>query len=224
MLLNNSLFPITSQIAFLKADLQEVKNEFLKWQNPLVDKFDNHFDFKTLNLSIEDTLKSLLPLTIAERRRYILIPTLNNWVCLIDNGHTGTDRTVPEVLGKRLNCKTIFAIYDFQTEDTLLDIFDAKTSNFDLIRSISAINENGWKFEQYGNIQDFENIEYYKSRQIKKRFNYNILQEYLEKIGINISDINFYKPHDTILIEKQGKMFDSTKELSLVEAQLYFKK
>lgn len=223
MLLDNKLYPITTQMSFLKADIEEIKNEFLQWQNPLVQKFDNFFDFKTIDIPLEDTLKSLLPLTTAERRRYILIPSKNDWVCLLDNGHTGTDRTVPEILGKRLNCKVIFTIYDPNTEDTLLDIFDSQNSNFDLIRSISAINENGWKFEQYGVIQDFENLEYYKSRQIKKRFNFNILKEYLNSLDINASDTSFYKPNKAILIEKKGEMFDSTKELSLEKAQLFFK-
>lgn len=223
MLLDSKLYPITTKMSFLKADIEEVKNEFLKWQNPLVEKFDNFFDFKTIDLPLEDTLKSLLPLTTAERRRYILITSKNNWVCLLDNGHTGTDRTVPEILGKRLDCKVVFTIYDPNTEDTLLDVFDTQNSSFNLIRSISAINENGWIFEQFGDIQDFENPEYYKSRQIKKRFNFNILKEYLDNLDINAFDASFYKSDKAILIEKKGKMFDSTKELSIKEAQLFFK-
>ncbi len=225
MLLNNKLYPITSQMAFLKANIEDVKTEFLKWQNPLVEKFDNHFDFKEINQTLNKVLETLLPLTTSERRRYILIPTKNDWVCLLDNGHIGTDRTVPEILGKRLKCRTIFSVYDYQTENTLLDIFDTKEkdSNFDLIRSISSINENGWEFEQYGNVQNFENTEYYKLRQIKKRFNFNILKEYLLKIGIDAFNDEFYNSKKSILIEKKGQMFNTTKELSLEEARTFFK-
>ena len=222
-LFNNNLYPITSHFAFIKANIDDIKNRFIEWQNPLVSEANNKLQIKHLKLNLKDTLLSLCPLTSVEKRRYLLIPTSSEWVCFLDNGHTGTDRTAPEVISKSLNCESAFIVYDDFTKSTLLDVFKIVNGNVDLVRSIYAIKDSKWEFEIYGDIQDFENPEYYKARQIKDRFNMNILNEYLEKLDIHVFDENFYNSTESIFFEKKGKMFDLTQELSLKQAQNFFK-
>ncbi|MBQ8360966.1 MAG: hypothetical protein IJX44_03355 [Bacteroidaceae bacterium] len=57
-------------------------------------------------------------------------------------------------------------------------------------RSILAYMEDRWVFWQEGELLPFENPEYYSNRFIKKRLNYDILVEYLGKMGINLFDID----------------------------------
>ncbi len=57
-------------------------------------------------------------------------------------------------------------------------------------RSILAYVEDRWVFWQEGELLPFENPAYYSSRFIKKRLNYDILVEYLGKMGINLFDID----------------------------------
>lgn len=57
-------------------------------------------------------------------------------------------------------------------------------------RVILAYMEDRWVFWQEGELLPFENPAYYSNRFIKKRLNYDILVEYLGKMGINLFDID----------------------------------
>lgn len=57
-------------------------------------------------------------------------------------------------------------------------------------RAILAYMEDRWVFWQRGELLPFENPAYYSNRFIKKRLNYDILVEYLGKMGINLFDID----------------------------------
>ena len=57
-------------------------------------------------------------------------------------------------------------------------------------RSVLAYMEDRWVFWQEGELLPFENPAYYSNRFIKKRLNYDILVEYLGKMGINLFDID----------------------------------
>lgn len=65
--------------------------------------------------------------------------------------------------------------------------FEYIHSNGD-IRIIMALKEDRWTFFQQGEPLPFENLEYYNSKRIKDRINFDIIKEYLLKLGID-----FYK-------------------------------
>lgn len=215
--------PITDKMAFLKADIGLVVEAFLAWQTPLVAEHKNIFYKVSINDSLEKLFQSLCPLTTAERRRYLFIPTQSEWVTLVDNGHTGTDRTIPEVLSTVINTDCVFFTYDSQTEETILDIYGMIEANkIDLIRSIAVVKEDGWRFYQYGSPLPFEDLVSYKSRRIKDRFNRPILNHYLKELGIDAFNDAFYNSKDAIMLIKQGPQFKNTKELTIEEAQNFF--
>ena len=165
----------------------------------------------------------LCPLTTPERRKYLFIPTQDKWVAFFDNGLTGTDRTAPEVLGGKLVAKMVYITFDHSSEETTFEYYSNVNNNFDLLRSIATINEGKWSFHQYGSPLFFEKTENYKTRQIKNRFNINLLIEYLEKLGIHGFNENFYLcQQGAVLLEKKGPVFDNTKTLSLLQAQNHF--
>ena len=224
VLFDDKLRPITTKIAYLKTDIDLIIENFTNWQIPLIAKHDNTFSKHTIVSNLKKTLLHLCPLTTAERRRYLFVPTQSKWVAFFDNGHTGTDRTIPEVLSKNLNAECVYFSYDPNTEETLFDYFKKVDNNeIDLSRSIATINDGGWKFHQYGTPLLFEKQENYKIRQIKSRFNLNLLSEYLKNLGINAFEENYYNTSKgSILLDKHGRKFDNTKDLTLEQAQDFF--
>lgn len=55
--------------------------------------------------------------------------------------------------------------------------------------------ESKWEFFQIGPIQEFENLDHYKSRKIKDRLNNEIVNAYLSSLGYEIGSDSFYKSH-----------------------------
>lgn len=217
----NELYPITSKSAFIEGDINNLVDIFIEWQNPLIQKNKNSFQISTIKGSLSEALKKLVPLTTGERRRYLFIPTQNQWVAYFDNGHTGTDRTAPTVLGQKSNSKNIYFSFDNNTEETTFELYDKLQNEIKLIRSIAVLKESKWEFDQYGSPLPFEKTENYSTRQIKKRFNIDLLTEYMKSLEIDAFNQNYYQ-NDAILIEKVGPIFPSTKQLSLEEAQNFF--
>ena len=217
------LKPITSKVAFIKADINQIVEKFLEWQSPLIAEHKNSFERTSINHTLENALLRLCPLTTVELRKYLFIPTNSPWVAFFDNGHMGTDRTAPEVLSKMLNTECVYVVCDADTGETLLDIYGKNSSaETDLIRSIAVIKEGGWKFYQYGTPLPFEDLEKYKARLIKNRFNLSMLNDYLKKFSIDIFNETFYCPDTAMLLSKSGPKFEATVELTLQQAQRFF--
>ncbi len=60
-------------------------------------------------------------------------------------------------------------------------------------RIVMALKEDRWTFFQKGEPLPFENMEYYNNRRIKDRINFDIIKEYMLKLGID-----FYKMDSSI--------------------------
>lgn len=222
------LKPITRAFGFIEGNAEElgiIADTLVDWQNPLVKEFKNRFVKKSLpHYSLESTLLELCPLTNCEIRKFLLIPTESQWVAFFDNLHMGTDTTGLVNICRLLKKQTIH----FHTipESTTFEIFaySEKIGSFDTVRSISAVKESKWDFDLYGEPLPFERLEYYKAKQIKKRFNFDILVEYLGHLGIRAFREDFYKPDKgSVLIEKIGPKFEATKEFTLQQAKDFWK-
>lgn len=213
-----NITPITSSFGFIYGDINSITDEFVSWQSPLL-KNENTLKKTIKTDNLENTFLELCPLTTVERRKYLFISTKNKWVAFFDNGHTGTDRGSIEIIGKKLKTKSIFISYKHDTNEVLFEYYNSGI----LERSISLVKEGKWIFQQYGTPFSFENPDYYKSRISKNKFNLDILIEYLKKIKIEAYDNKYYTPEkEAILIEKNGPMFEATKELNLKEAKEYY--
>jgi len=219
-LFNPNLYPITSAIAFINESPEIIVAELIKWQTPLIEKYRNTLSSAKINKDFTNTLLSLCPLTTAEIRKYLLIPINSEWTAFFDNGHTGTDSTAPKVLGRKLNKRMIYISNSKSLEENTFSYYDVKNNEYELIRSIAVIKESKWEFHQYGKIFDFENTDNFKSRIIKNRFTNEMVIEYLNHFGINLDKFNFC---NSIIVSKIGPKFEQTKELSLEEAQIFFR-
>lgn len=60
-------------------------------------------------------------------------------------------------------------------------------------RLASANGEDGWEFIQQGPIQTFEDLDYYSRQRVKDRLNREIITEYLEKLGFQVTRDAFWQ-------------------------------
>lgn len=222
--LNNELYPLTSRMAFIKKDLSITVNEFIKWQEPLIAKNNNTLTKTIINDNLKNTILKLCPLTTIEKRKFLFIPTCSEWVAYFDNGHTGTDRTIPEVLGSNLNCEMIYMTIDTTTNENIFEYYKMIDGKFDLRRSIAVIKEGKWKFHEYGGLLPFEELDRYKTRIVKEKFTIELLEKYLKSYNIDVFNESFYDTiKGSIIVNKIGPQYSNTKELTLIEAKTFFK-
>jgi hypothetical protein len=213
-LFNHKLSPITQSMAFLRGDLNKIVHEFIAWQTELVAANNNVLVKKKLSSDLFSMFMALCPLTSGECRRYLFVPTKGEWVLFLDNGHLGTDRSAPYVLGELLSVDLVYATHEPISETTMFEYCGVRDGGFDTIRAISVSKEGKWGFEQYGNPLPFEQLGRYKERQIKKRFDLPLLAGYLKHLGIEAFDEKFYQTN-AVLVEKSGPLYEQTREFSI---------
>ncbi len=95
-----------------------------------------------------------------------------------------------------------------------------ETHSLHHIRTISLANDGGkWRFDLIGTLQPFENEGYYKAKRLRDRFTKQILDEYLNKMGLNPFSEDFYDTSSAILIKHNGPVPDIVREFTLAQAQ-----
>lgn len=235
LLFDDDLAPITSTIGFLETGVGSAVSSFEFWQKPLWERSGSQLVKKTVLGDLRTVLLSLLPLNTVERRRFLFIPTHSKWVAYVENGMHGTDAVAPmSYLAEKVGCRglRVTAVPNTRRREgnktigrygaTVLEIYGAKHTYFlNYIRTISALNDGGhWSFHVGGTPQPFENLDSYKAKRIKDRFAPELLQKYLEIMGLHPFEESFYLPKGrAILIEKIGTLYPQTKEITLEEAR-----
>jgi len=62
------------------------------------------------------------------------------------------------------------------------------------MRRVAALyDEDGWTFNQEGEVQPFENVSYYSRNAIRERLNREIVVEYMAKNGCVVTDDDFWE-------------------------------
>jgi hypothetical protein len=110
---------------------------------------------------------------------------------LVSNISTGWDSLILNI-SKFLKCKALRVVIGKEQLNypiTLFHLYSAGRTER-MIRSMR--DEDKWEFLQKGEPLSFENLEYYKKRRIKDRFNKVIAEEYLSRLGWNITDKEFW--------------------------------
>lgn len=240
LLLDDRLAPITSEIGFLQASVEQVVEAYLGWQGPI--QKEQGVDLMTdgVDGTLEEVLGTLLPLTSVERRRFLFVPTTSDWVAFFDNGHQGTD-AMPAMsyLAQEIACNglRVGAVPDTvqgksrtakgRYGATILEFYGPDQTEFlNFIRTIAAVHDGDrWVFEAFGTPLSFEDESYYKARRKKDRFTLDMLDEYLRKMGLSVFDESFYKigaRNRAVRIEKVGPKAPNLVEYSLKEARAHF--
>jgi len=227
--LNPDLPPITFRIGFLKSPIATVQEAFLRWRAP-------HFQSlqaQECQIPLKDALLGLQPLT-ALPRRWLLVPTSNEWVAYFDNGIRGSD-PVSAVghLSRELSCEGLIATFIPNTleESTgtkkglygavQFEMFAAHETHFlNYLRTISVTNDGGkWRFDANGVVQHFEETAAYGKRRLTEKFTHEMLIRYCHAIGISVDDPNYYR-QPSILISSKDQLPNGGISLSVKQAQL----
>jgi hypothetical protein len=94
-------------------------------------------------------------------------------------------------------CFRITVIDSFETLNSF-----ACVSNGDEIRTVYTMRDPRWVFYSQGEIQWFEDVEFYKRKIIKTRLNKDILISYCVKLGFDITDDEFWESDQSFLVER----------------------
>ena len=70
------------------------------------------------------------------------------------------------------------------------------------LRTVYAMKDPKWKFYCEGEIQPFEEKEFYERKIIKQRLNKEILISYCVKLGIDIREDSFWKSQQSLFVER----------------------
>jgi hypothetical protein len=234
LLLHDVLAPITSEIGFLECELSRAVDSFVQWTQPIQQQRGVHLTCRESSGTLEEKLRSLLPLTSVEARRFLFVPTKSKWVAFFDNGHQGCDCVTPMAyLARTISCRAVrVAAVPNKTPKlksgrwrgrygaVILDLFDSEVKDYsNTRRSISVINDGGrWRFVQIGEPLPFEDTQIYSAKRIADRFPFEHLVRYLRHLGLEPFDERFYSDPG-VLIEKHGPNATGLREYSLEEVR-----
>jgi hypothetical protein len=129
--------------------------------------------------------------------RYLLLP-LDGWTAMLNDASLGTDLGVlPSLAARRLGCRAMRAVaarpgqHGTGYPATILEVYDPAATGHPLRarRTISAADDGGtWRFDQSGEPFPFEDEQAYTRPLIGDRFTPELLERYLEQLGIPAGD------------------------------------
>ena len=226
LLFDEKLAPITREVGFLQAPCDRCVQEFLEWQRPLAINVDRGFQTREVSGELPGLLLELLLLTRISALRWLFVPTAGPWTALFSNRIPSPDLSGPlHVLAEYMDIRTVKArgVTDDDRPDSSLGRYGAcsleVTDGPENRRTIYAMNDGGrWEFADWGEPFDFERPEAYQRRRVRDRFDFELLAEYLENLGIRAFDESFYAPDRVAtLVEKTGVPAEHFEEATLEE-------
>lgn len=231
LLLEDRWAPVTSTLGFLETRAEHTARVFTSWLSGLQDSRGTAVHMRPVSGSREQVLSALLPLTNAERRRYLFVPTHSPWTAYIDNGWEGTDASsrMPH-MARTLGCRGLRVVTVPHTlrKDkgrygaVMLDVFSPHQTGPQYLRTIYASNDGGrWVFGQSGAPFPFEQLERYQARRVRDRFTFDMLKQYLHHLGLSPFDEHFYLPpgEPAWLVEKTGPLYPHHKDFTLAQVR-----
>ena len=205
-----AMSPINLEFGFIEADAGAVASKFCEWQQSIGSQWKTE---AVHGESFCDALESLLPLTNCTSLREIFMPTMSRWTAYFSNLLPNADaQSRMSVLARLLGCQALRVVNvenkvgqpKARYGATILEVFGpGQEGKLNYVRSIAAANDGGrWVFEQSGEVQWFEEVEQYRERLVKNRFNREMLGRYLRALGIDSQDINFFRNNETLLLHR----------------------
>ncbi|MCY1081980.1 hypothetical protein [Archangium lansingense] len=235
LLLDDRWAPVTSEMGFLEADAEHTAHAFAAWQGGLFVSRGISVEVRPVPGPLEQALSALLPLTDAERRRYLFMPTRSSWTAYVDNGWRGTDVFGPvSYMAETLGCRglRVVAVPNTIQKDkgrfgaVMLEMYGPRrTAWLNYVRALGVSNDGGrWVFDQSGEPFPFEKLEHYQARRVRDRFTFDMLKEYLHHLGLSPFEEDFYLPDGAPawMVERKGPVLPNHKEYTLAEARADF--
>ena len=235
VLLDNSYAPITFSFGFVQRPLAQFSEAFISWQNKIFSKSAGGFEFTHFSAPLPAALLRLEPLT-TPLDRYLLVETRSNWSAIFSNGLRVNDVFSPvSYLSEVLKC---YGLLVNSTPDRShkagkdgLQIYGAvtftqygpgKTDWLNRIRHVGVTKDvGGWEFAAEGEVQPYEQIENYRTRNVVGRFTVEMLESYCEAVGIRLFDATFYGGQCLLAHIKRAAAPGPTMSISEARSHLY---
>jgi len=165
--------------------------------------------------------------------RYLLVETKSNWTAIFANGLRVNDVFSPvSHLPLRLNCRGLEVGYapDRSKSDrkdlirmwghALFALYGPSNTDWlNRIRYLSVSNDvRGWSFSESGDVQQYEELDAYKKRQIQERLTFEILERYCRALGIEVNQLDFYGPR-SCAVKTTGQKHRGDLSMSIAEAK-----
>jgi len=230
MIANRYLEPITSSCGLIDMPLNQVVDEFIEWQQPILQPLNSRLEIGDIVGGVDVAFRSLLPLTSPIATRFLFMTSKSGWTVFFDNGWRGTDAAGPmAVLAGRCRRSALRVVAQRHTMRSIVllesrgyfgaSILEVYNEDGTTRRTIFAANDGGkWKFGQSGEPFDFEDISAYSRKSLKERFTIDMLGSYLRSLGVDAFDKNWFLCDETspaILISRTGGLPPNLQEYQL---------
>lgn len=223
-MLNDRLAPISYAFGFLECDTARAVDAYERWQAPIQAARGVALRRTPVNGDLAAVLRTLLPLTSVERRRFLFIPTASQWTAFFDNGHQSTDAFAPmSYLAQELGCRGLRVGYVPENGSgkrqpaRIFELYGPhQTEWLNVVRALGVVFDKHWSFHASGQVQDFEQPERYGLKPVKERFTPEMLDAYLKALGVDAFNELFYLSHSAVLLSKQGPIAPNAREFPLL--------
>lgn len=206
-LLDEQYAPITSRIGFINLPIDDATEVFVGWRRGL------YGDVTVTDVGGDGfplALHRLEPLELPSSPRELLVE-MGAWTAYFDCGLHGTDPIGPvSVMCQFARCRgmAIRVIPDtgLRLGAVSWELFaDHPTSFLNYERSITLVNQGTrWVFETYGMPLPFEDLERYKRRRARDRFDSAMAEAYSRAVGVDAFDRDAYGPRAILVTHTDG--------------------
>lgn len=234
-LLNNEFAPVTFRFGFVESSFSKLCDAFQEWFKTIDGKSPNlRTEFTTITAPLTTAFLSLEPLTNPSDR-YLLVETNSNWTAVFANGLRVNDvSSATGYLPRVLNCRGLEVGYtpDFSKSkrkdlirkwgSTLLALYGpTETDWLNRIRHVHVSNDvGGWTFDEGGEVQPFEEPEFYKKRLTRDRFTPEMLERYCRALGIELNREEFYRSR-SCAVRTTGQKYRGDLAMSIADARAH---
>jgi hypothetical protein len=181
------------------------------------------FDVEVVEGGLEDALQALLPLTI-EHARVLFVPTAGPWTAYFDNGSRGPDAFPPmSYLARRLRTRSLRVVAvppgEGRYAASIFELYVPEDREWlNVERAISAMQDGDrWRFETIGEPLPFEDLERYTARRVRDRFPHELLDRYLQELGLRPFDEAFYMPDGRAFLLQSRRPHVATLETATLD-------
>jgi hypothetical protein len=228
-LLSERFAPTTSTIGFLRLGLDEAAEALVGWRRWLL---SGKVSAEKLEARFPDCLRSLEPLTGGVRPRELLVEASDGWTAYFDCSLQGTDAvSTISYLARAVGCQGLAINVVPHTQATpgvmhgrygavQFEMFGPLDTEFlNYVRTVSVAHDGSrWLFTANGTEQWFEDVEAYRARRVRDRFNSEMLGRYCKALDLDVFNPAAYGP-GSILVRSEVDVPPGGKVMSIAEVQ-----
>ena len=181
---------------YLDTSLEQIKKYILE-------KWGSDDKYRIIDSTFQFNLYDLCPPKGGAHfeKLYFFTPKLCKNKCIMFSNYSDGLSSLIHVLTNDLKIKAYSFRISANNIPEALNEFSC-IENGETLRTVYAMKDPKWKFYCEGEIQPFEEKEFYERKIIKQRLNKEILISYCVKLGIDIREDSFWKSQQSLFVER----------------------